>query len=164
MVWNKKYKIVEGSMVTLILNPSLPLLLPSIPPFLSSSFLPAFPSSTKISVIQDMKVILYISYQKKVKPFPFIITYSRKKMIPMAKNNHHHLLNICYRPGEVLGPFIWSSRSTHKVQIILPVLQKGIWQFRKAKQTIPILKPGSSWIQSLNSKEICFEHSAPHCS
>ena len=106
MVWNKKYKLVEGSMVTLILNPSLPLLLPSIPPFLSSSFLPAFPSSTKISVIQDMKVTLYISYQKKVKPFPFIITYSRKKMIPMAKNNHHHLLNICYRPGEVLGPFI----------------------------------------------------------
>lgn len=79
MVWNKKYKIVEGSMVTLILNPSLPPLLPLIPHFLSPSFLPAFPSSTKNSVIQDMKVILYISYQKKVKPFLFIITYSRKK-------------------------------------------------------------------------------------
>lgn len=161
MVWNKKYKIVEGTMVTLILNPSFPPPLPSIPPFLSPSFLPAFPSSTKISAIQDMKVILHISYQKKVKPFPFIITYSRKKLTPMAKNNNHHLLNICCRPGKVLGPFIWSSRSLHKVQIILPVLQKK--QLRKAKQTTPILEPGSSWIQSLYSKEICLEHSAPHC-
>lgn len=57
--------------------------------------------------------------------FHSLLIYSKKTLTAIVKNNHHHLLNTCYLPGKVLGPFFSSSYSAHEIKISLRFYRRG---------------------------------------
>lgn len=121
MIQNKEYKVVAGPTVTLIWDASLPL----SPSFLHVTL--PFLSQPKKSVIQGIKMLLYKRFliKRKWGLFHSLLIYSKKTLTAIVKNNHHHLLNTCYLPGKVLGPFFSSSYSAHEIKISLRFYRRG---------------------------------------